>query len=216
MKGVPGAKWRPRENLHLTLRFFGELAEPVAEDLDAELEAATRGLRRRSNFSLKGAGSFGGADPHALWVGAAESEPLKQLGGGVREGGAAGEAEARAAQVHAACDDRVSAAARRSIACRRSSSGLGLFEAPPFHVESFGLYSSVTRKSAPSLYQARSGVSVAGLGAVALTKPARVAGFRAQAARCRAPSSPAAGSGPSRSSALALPALGCCSGTRCR
>ncbi|MBK8544651.1 MAG: hypothetical protein IPL62_14550 [Caulobacteraceae bacterium] len=41
MKGVGGAKWRPRENLHLTLRFFGELTEPVAEYLDSELEAAT-------------------------------------------------------------------------------------------------------------------------------------------------------------------------------
>ena len=26
MKGIGGANWRPRENLHLTLRFFGELA----------------------------------------------------------------------------------------------------------------------------------------------------------------------------------------------
>ena len=25
MRGVGGAKWRPRENLHLTLRFFGEI-----------------------------------------------------------------------------------------------------------------------------------------------------------------------------------------------
>jgi hypothetical protein len=30
---------------------------------------------------------------------------------------------------------------------------LGLFEAPPFDVASFGLYSSVTRKSAPSHYR---------------------------------------------------------------
>jgi len=30
---------------------------------------------------------------------------------------------------------------------------LGLFESPPFEVESFGLYSSWTRKSAPNLYR---------------------------------------------------------------
>lgn len=78
MKGVPGAKWRPRENLHLTLRFFGEITEPVAEDLDAELEAATRGLEP-FELRLKGAGSFGGADPHALWIGAAKSDSLNQL-----------------------------------------------------------------------------------------------------------------------------------------
>jgi 2'-5' RNA ligase len=73
MKGVPGAKWRPRENLHLTLRFFGELAEPVAEDLDSALEEATRGIAP-FEVRLKSAGSFGGADPHALWIGAAENE----------------------------------------------------------------------------------------------------------------------------------------------
>ncbi len=37
-KGVPGAKWRPRENLHLTLRFFGDVAEPVADEIDAALD----------------------------------------------------------------------------------------------------------------------------------------------------------------------------------
>ncbi len=78
MKGVPGAKWRPRDNLHLTLRFFGELTEPVAEDLDSELEAATQRIGP-FEVRLKGAGSFGGADPHALWVGAAENySPSKQ------------------------------------------------------------------------------------------------------------------------------------------
>ena len=36
---------------------------------------------------------------------------------------------------------------------QRFEQELALFEAPPFRVESFGLYSSVTRKSAPSLYR---------------------------------------------------------------
>lgn len=78
MKGIGGANWRSRENLHLTLRFFGELAEPVAEDLDSELEAATSGYKP-FEVRLKGAGSFGGADPHALWIGAAENPSLVQL-----------------------------------------------------------------------------------------------------------------------------------------
>ena len=37
--GLPGAKWRPRSAFHITLRFVGEVAENVAEDLDAELAA---------------------------------------------------------------------------------------------------------------------------------------------------------------------------------
>lgn len=35
--GLPGARWVPRANLHLTLRFFGEVDDPVAHDLDDAL-----------------------------------------------------------------------------------------------------------------------------------------------------------------------------------
>lgn len=151
MKGVPGAKWRPRENLHMTLRFFGELTEPLAEDLDSAIEEAVRGLGP-FELQLKGAGSFGGADPHALWIGAAQTYALKRLA-------AACEKAARRvklkpephkftphvtiAYLSGAALDRVQAFETR----------LGLFEAPTFVVEGFGLYSSVTRKSAPSLYR---------------------------------------------------------------
>ncbi len=151
MKGVPGAKWRPRENLHLTLRFFDELAEPVAEDLDSAIEEATRAIPQ-FELRLKGVGSFGGVDPRALWVGAAEDERLNRLA-------AACEKAARRvklkpephkftphvtiAYLSGAPFDRVTSFEQR----------LALFEAPPFRIESFGLYSSVTRKSAPSLYR---------------------------------------------------------------
>src|SRR6185295_3052755 len=78
MKGVGGAKWRPRENLHLTLRFFGEVAEPIADEIDAEL-AQVAEATARFDLQLKGAGTFGGAQPHALWIGVGESAPLKKL-----------------------------------------------------------------------------------------------------------------------------------------
>ncbi|MBL8545369.1 MAG: RNA 2',3'-cyclic phosphodiesterase [Hyphomonadaceae bacterium] len=151
MRGVGGAKWRPRENLHLTLRFFGEIAEPVAEDLDGELEAATRGIGP-FEVRLKGAGSFGGADPHALWIGAAESDRLKQLA-------AACEKAARRVKLkpephkfmpHVTLAYLSGAALDRVQMFEQAHS---LFEAPAFTVRSFGLYSSVTRKSAPSLYR---------------------------------------------------------------
>nr|NIR59801.1 RNA 2',3'-cyclic phosphodiesterase [Gammaproteobacteria bacterium] len=52
-RGVQGAAWRPREALHLTLRFFGEIDERLAEELDHEL-----GRIRIPPFEvgLKGAG----------------------------------------------------------------------------------------------------------------------------------------------------------------
>lgn len=151
MKGVGGAKWRPRENLHLTLRFFGEIAEPVAEDLDAELEAATRSLRP-FELRLKGAGSFGGVEPHALWIGAAESDALKQLAAACEKAARRTKLKPEPlkftphvtiAYLNGALLDRVQAFER----------DLALFETPPFEVGGFGLYSSIARKSAPSLYQ---------------------------------------------------------------
>lgn len=151
MKGVGGAKWRPRENLHLTLRFFGDLAEPVAEDLDVELEATTRGIAP-FEVRLKGAGSFGGTDPHALWIGATENASLKQLAAACEKAARRMKLKPEAnkftphvtlAYLGGASLDRV----------QMFEQAHALFEAPPFTVQSFGLYSSVTRKSAPSLYR---------------------------------------------------------------
>jgi 2'-5' RNA ligase len=151
MKGVPGAKWRPRENLHLTLRFFGEVPEPVADEIDNELSQVADSTAP-FELQIKGAGAFGGADPHALWVGAAEIPALKKLAAdcerAARRVGLKPEARKFAPHVtlaylsHAPLE-RVQAFEQR----------LGLFATQRFLVERFGLYSSVTRKSAPSLYR---------------------------------------------------------------
>lgn len=75
-KGVPGARWRPVENFHITLRFFGEIPETVAEDLDAELASI-----QLPPFDLKLAGSgwFGKRDPRALWLGVEAPDALGEL-----------------------------------------------------------------------------------------------------------------------------------------
>ena len=76
-RGVDGARWRPPESLHVTLRFFGDIAENVARDLDAELAALNGG---GFEIGLEGAGAFGeGRDIHAIWAGVAESAPLRRL-----------------------------------------------------------------------------------------------------------------------------------------
>jgi 2'-5' RNA ligase len=76
-KGIEGARWRPLDALHVTLRFFGEIREDVARDLDAEL-AAIRGTR--FDIELAGAGSFGdGPDLHAVWAGVCGTQPLSRL-----------------------------------------------------------------------------------------------------------------------------------------
>jgi 2'-5' RNA ligase len=75
-KGVLGAQWRPREALHLTLRFFGEIDERRAEELDHELGRISACA---FDVTLKGAGWFGKERPTALWVGVAENPSLVAL-----------------------------------------------------------------------------------------------------------------------------------------
>jgi 2'-5' RNA ligase len=151
MRGVGGAKWRPRENLHLTLRFFGEVQEPIADEIDFELSQLAEGAAP-FELRLKGAGSFGGADPHALWIGAADNPTLVRLATAceraARRAGLKPEphkftAHVTLAYLRGAPLDRVQAFIQSHA----------LFETAPFLVDRCGLYSSMTRKSAPSLYR---------------------------------------------------------------
>lgn len=72
MGGIPGARWVPTENLHLTLRFIGEVDESAADDAAAALDE----IRARPfRLTLGGIGEFGhGEKMRALWIGA-EREP---------------------------------------------------------------------------------------------------------------------------------------------
>ncbi|HSV01692.1 MAG TPA: RNA 2',3'-cyclic phosphodiesterase [Phenylobacterium sp.] len=74
---IEGARWRPPESLHVTLRFFGDIVENVARDLDAELSGLNGG---GFEIALQGVGAFGeGRDIHAIWAGVAESAALTRL-----------------------------------------------------------------------------------------------------------------------------------------
>lgn len=76
-QGIENARWRPLEALHVTLRFFGDLREDVARDLDTELSTVGG---RPFEIALEGAGSFGdGPDIHAVWAGVGESAELRHL-----------------------------------------------------------------------------------------------------------------------------------------
>ena len=75
---VPGASWRTVEQLHLTLRFIGEVNEAVARDIDTEVG---RIIAAPLEITLEGAGSFGGREPTALWAGIRTCPALIQLAG---------------------------------------------------------------------------------------------------------------------------------------
>ncbi len=138
-QGIPGARWRPREALHLTLRFMGEVAESVADDIDAELAALSG---EPMMLRLEGVGSFEDhGDVHAVWAGVAASEPLKRL---------AQRCETAARRAGLAPDRRAWRAHVTLAYLRRADPGRvaawiqghNLLQSPPFRVASFGLYSS--------------------------------------------------------------------------
>jgi 2'-5' RNA ligase len=138
-QGLPGARWRTAEQLHITLRFFGEAAETTAADLDAEL---ARISARPFDLSLQGAGDFGErGEPRAVWAGVGDSEPLRQLASrceaAARRAGL--KPEARAYHPHVTL-----AYLRRSDPGRVAAwvQGHNLLRSPPFRVTWFGLWSS--------------------------------------------------------------------------
>lgn len=77
--GIPGARWLPPENYHITLRFIGEVAAHQAEEIDHALAALkARGFA----LSLTGVGTFEKAGrPVQLWVGVERNAQLDLLQG---------------------------------------------------------------------------------------------------------------------------------------
>ncbi|MEE3502049.1 RNA 2',3'-cyclic phosphodiesterase [Acidiphilium acidophilum] len=74
---LPGARWVPAQNIHLTLRFIGEAKRLEAEEIDHAL-AAVRG--RGFSLVLTGAGWFEKAGRvSALWIGVERNESLFHL-----------------------------------------------------------------------------------------------------------------------------------------
>ena len=71
---LPGARWVSRRNLHVTLRFCGEIGEQTVQALDRRLSVPVReALAAMPALTLGDTGTFG-RPPRVLWAG---------LGGGV-------------------------------------------------------------------------------------------------------------------------------------
>ena len=74
--GVPGARWQAREQLHLTLRFIGEVDGREAAMLDDALAGI---VAPAFTLQLHGVGQFGNKQPQALWAGTRKNEALDHL-----------------------------------------------------------------------------------------------------------------------------------------
>lgn len=156
--GVPGARWSPPENLHITLRFVGETPEPIAEDLDAALGAVTT---PPFDVTLAGVGAFSDdRGINAIWAGVEASEALSRLQRkcetAARRSGL--KPDTRAWKPHVTLAYLTAAEGSRVAAWLQSHNLLRL---PPFRVERYGLYSS-WRTRHGSAYQLERSYSLRG------------------------------------------------------
>ncbi len=137
-KDLRGASWRPIENFHITLRFFGELDTVTARELDADL---ARVNARQMQLEINGMGWFGRREPHAVWARIAPHSDLEGLAGACE----------RAARRLGLAPDRARFTPHITLAychntpleaARRWCDTHGDYHSGPFWIDRFHLYES--------------------------------------------------------------------------
>ena len=137
--GIPGARWVDPLQIHLTVRFVGEVDGTTFLDIKAALEQV-----RLSPFllALKGVGHFPPrGKPRVLWVGIEQSQPLQTLKNRIDKilAGVGLQPEGRKFSPH------ITLARLRNSPIHKVANflaGNGLFSQEPFEVMDFKLYSS--------------------------------------------------------------------------
>lgn len=136
---VPGARWTEPGQMHLTLRFVGEVDELVFRDVEAALDEV-----RADPFELelKGVGHFPPrGEPRVLWAGLGRSEPLvalqKRVEAAVERGGVPRDGRRFSPHVTLA---RLSDTPERAVGSWLAMNGL--LRSDPFEVRDFHLFSS--------------------------------------------------------------------------
>lgn len=138
MGGVSGARWQSDDQLHLSLRFVGE----VDRHVEADLIAALRGIHHpRFEIAIDRIGSFERrGETETLWAGVAPQDQLRALAKKVdqacRRAGLAPEGRAYAPHITLARLKRGAGPIRHLLEAQ------GGLSSPPFPVESFGLFES--------------------------------------------------------------------------
>ncbi len=149
--GIPGARWTPAENMHVTLRYLGELEEPLAGEV-----AAVLGELKAGAFTVRAEGvDFFGRHhgPRLLYAGVRPRDDLLELRRRM---------ETRFRRLGLAPDGRryhphITLARLKGAApahVGRFVEGNGLAASPPFEVGSFALFES-HRHAEGSVYRRR-------------------------------------------------------------
>jgi 2'-5' RNA ligase len=71
-----GGRWTEPADLHLTLRFVGDIERPQAQEFADGLETIDLDA---FELRLSGLGVFGGNEPRTIWAGIEDSAPLEAL-----------------------------------------------------------------------------------------------------------------------------------------
>ena len=143
--GVQGARWVPKDQMHLTIRFLGDVDEPGYHAVSSCLSDV---IASQFTIALKGVGFFPPRNkPKLLWAGLERNESLMELRrlieARLRETGIEPEERKFAAHITLArLDERTPLHAITGFL-----SANGLFRVEPVVVEEFHLYSSILTKS---------------------------------------------------------------------
>ena len=137
--GIPGAKWIDPQQIHLTVRFIGEVDGTTFLDIKTALEQVSL---EPFSMALKGVGHFPPrGKPRVLWVGIEQSEPLQSLKSridrilatvGLQPEGRKFSPHITLARLKNSPIDKVA----------DFLAGNGLFSQEPFEIKDFKLYSS--------------------------------------------------------------------------
>lgn len=138
MEGVDDARWQDEEQLHLTLRFIGEVDRHCANEAAAALESVRFPA---FEITLNGLGSFDRRGRSStLWAGVTPHEPLKALHRKIDQAlqQAGIEPDRRAYLPHIT----LARLGRTSGSVRTLVETFGGMTSPPFRIDHFRLYES--------------------------------------------------------------------------
>lgn len=135
---LSGARWIEAADLHITLRFIGDIDNRHADEVVGFLDAIETAP---FDIEMRDIGAFGGRDPRVIWAGAEGGEPLAQLQRATERAArmAGCEPEKRPFKPHVTLA-RLSGTSPDVVA-HFLGSRAG-FQIEPFTVEEFVLYSS--------------------------------------------------------------------------